>query len=96
MTCWEGQSYLQTMYCSSSCTFNAQTSVGSSQCSRCAGSFEGTLVQFSPNSGTRGLGNHHDGAYPWSMAYQRHPEEGNNAGCRNDLRGSGSGHLWIK
>jgi len=96
MSCWEGQSFVQTMYCSSNCTFNAQDSVNSGQCARCAGSFEGTLVQFSPNHGTRGLGHHHDNSYPWSMAYQRHPEHGDNAGCKNDARGSGSGHLWIK
>ncbi len=96
MTCWEGQSFAQTMFCSSQCTFNAQASVNSSECSRCTGTFEGSLVQLTPNTGTRGLGHHHDYSYAWSMAYQRHPEQGSNPGCRNDNRGSGDGHLWVK
>ena len=95
MTCWE-ETTVQTMFCSSSCNFHAQNSVNSSECSRCAGSFEGSIVQFTPNTGTRGLGHHHDHSYAWSMAYQRHPEGGNNSGCKSDAKGSGSGHLWIK
>jgi len=96
MTCWDGQSNAQTMYCSSTCSFDATASVYSGNCSLCTGSYEGSLVQFSPNHGTRGLGHHHDHSYGWSMAYQRHPESGNNAGCRSDAKGSGNGHLWVK
>ena len=95
MTCWDGQSNAQTMYCSTSCSFDATVSVYNGNCSRCTGSYEGSLVQFSPNGGTRGLGHHHDHSYAWSMAYQRHPE-GNNPGCRSDAKGSGDGHLWVK
>jgi hypothetical protein len=96
MTCWEGTSNLAKMFCSRSCTFNATNSVNTSECSRCTGTVSGTLVQLTPNTGTRGLGHHHDTSYPWSMAYQRHPEEGSNPGCRNDAKGSGNGHLWVR
>jgi hypothetical protein len=96
MTCWDGESYAQTMYCSSTCNFNATASIYSGNCALCTGSNEGSLVQFSPNHGTRGMGHHHDSTQPWSMAYQRHPEGGSESGCRNDLRGGGNGHLWVK
>jgi hypothetical protein len=96
MSCWDGTGNAATMFCSSSCAFNAVNSVNTSECSRCTGSLDGALVQLAPNTGTRGLGHHHDPTYSWSMAYQRHPEQGNNAGCRNDLKSSGDGHLWIR
>ncbi|MSP93057.1 MAG: hypothetical protein EXR79_14860 [Myxococcales bacterium] len=96
MRCWEGQTFVQTMWCSTQCTFHAQDSVNSGPCALCTSAFEGGLVQLGPNTGTRGLGHHHDGSQAWSMAYQRHPEEGNNSGCRNDSRGGGDGHLWVK
>jgi hypothetical protein len=96
MTCWEGTGNFQTMYCSASCAFSAVNSVNTSECSRCTGTYNGALVQLTPNSGTRGLGHHHDTSQSWSMAYQRHPEAGNNSGCRNDARGGGDGHLWVR
>ena len=96
MTCWEGTGNFQTMYVSRTCTFNAVDSVNAGPCSLAIGTYGGTLVQLSPNTGTRGLGHHHDAVYSWSMAWQRHPEQGSNAGCMNDARGSGDGHLWVK
>jgi hypothetical protein len=96
MTCWEGKSFQQTMFCSSSCIFDAVSSVNSGPCALCASSFEGTLVQLTPNSGTRGLGHHHDSTFAWTMAWQRHPEQGTNSGCRNDVRDGGDGRLWVK
>lgn len=96
MTCWEGTGNFDTMFCSSACSFNATASVGTSECSRCTDTFEGALVQLTPNDGTRGLGHHHDGSRPWAMAYQRHPEQGNNFGCKSDNKGDGDGHLWIR
>ena len=96
MTCWEGTGDFATMYCSSACSFSATASIGTSECSRCTGSFEGSLVQLQPNSGTRGLGHHHDDTYPWSMAYQRPPEQSGQFGCRNDAKGSGDGRLWVR
>ena len=96
MSCWDGTANAATMYCSSACSFNATTSVNSGECSKCTGSPDGSLIQLAPNTGTRGLGHHHDSTYSWSMAYQRHPEQGSNPGCRNDAKASGNGHLWIR
>ena len=61
--------------------------------------FEGSMSDENPNTGTRGFGNHHatGGTY---FAYQRHPEEGNNCGFSSDALGYGpggsDGNLWIK
>lgn len=96
MSCWEGTANVQTMYCSRSCTFHAQNSVNTSECSRCTNTFNGTLIQLTPNTGTRGLGHHHDATYAWTMAWQRHPEQGDQSGCRSDAKGGGNGHLWIR
>lgn len=57
-------------------------------------SFEGTLSDRSPNSGTRGMGDHHtDSSY---FAWVRHPESSGNNGFRQDSRGTSSGYFWVK
>jgi len=61
---------------------------------RVATSFEGSISDRNPNTGTRGFGDHHTSA-PY-FAYQRHPESGNNSGFRNDAYGGTDGNLWIK
>ena len=61
---------------------------------RVATSFEGSISDRNPNTGTRGFGDHHTGS-PY-FAYQRHPEAGNNSGMRNDAYGGTDGNLWIK
>jgi hypothetical protein len=61
---------------------------------RVATTFQGSLSDRAPNSGTRGFGDHHTGA-PY-FAYQRHPEQGTNSGFRNDSYGGSDGNLWIK
>lgn len=96
MVCWEGESYVQDMHCSSACSFNATASIGANACALCSDTFQGSLVQLSPNTGTRGMGHHHDATYSWTMAYLRHPEQSTNAGCQNDARGSGDGTLWVR
>ena len=64
--------------------------------------YEGSMSDEEPNTGTRGFGNHHasDGTY---FAYMRHPEEGTNCGFSSDILGAGGysgqgsdGNLWIK
>jgi len=61
--------------------------------------FEGSLSNRNPNSGTRGFGDHHtsSGVY---FAYQRHPEQGSNYGFSEDVLGNGPGGsdglLWVK
>jgi hypothetical protein len=97
-TCFEDGSNAtcttQTMYCSRNCTFDSVNSVNSGPCALCSKSYEGPLTQLAPNTGTRGMGHHHQDA-TW-FAWQRHPEQGTNPGCRSDACGSGDGHLWIK
>lgn len=56
--------------------------------------FEGSLSNRDPNSGTRGFGDHHTGGD--YFAYQRHPEQGGNCGFKSDGMGSSDGYLWIK
>lgn len=58
-------------------------------------SFEGSLSNRDPNTGTRGFGDHHTGGADY-FAYQRHPEQGNNCGFKSDSMGSSDGYLWIK
>ena len=98
MTCWEGETYAQTMFCSSACTFDAIASSSGTECSKCTPNFDGTLITLTPNPGTRGMGHHHatTATYPWAIAYQRHPEAGTNPGCRTDAYGSGDGRLWVR
>ena len=59
----------------------------------CSTTYEGTLSDRAPNSGTRGLGDHHTGV-PY-FAYCRHPES-SNPGFRQDTLGQSDGYLWIK
>jgi hypothetical protein len=57
--------------------------------------FEGSLSDRGPNTGTRGFGDHHTSGGTY-FAYQRHPEQGNNCGFKSDSLGSSDGNLWIK
>lgn len=57
--------------------------------------FEGSISNRDPNTGTRGFGDHHTGGADY-FAYQRHPEQGGNCGFKSDSMGSSDGYLWIK
>ena len=57
-------------------------------------SFEGSFTDTSPNSGTRGLGDHHTSGGTY-FAYGRHPESGNNCGFREDSLGASNGYLSL-
>ncbi len=57
--------------------------------------FEGTLSDRAPNSGTIGLGDHHTSGTTGYFAYVRHPES-SNPGFRCDQMGQSDGYLWIK
>jgi hypothetical protein len=57
--------------------------------------FEGSISNRDPNTGTRGFGDHHTGGADY-FAYQRHPEQGGNCGFKSDAMGSSDGYLWIK
>ena len=62
---------------------------------RISNSYEGSLDDRNPNTGTRGFGDHHTSGGTY-FAYGRHPESGNNCGFREDSLGASNGHLWIK
>jgi hypothetical protein len=60
-----------------------------------AKNYEGLFDDRNPNTGTRGMGDHHTsgGVY---FAWGRHPEDGNNCGFREDTLGQANGWLWVK
>ena len=62
---------------------------------RISTTYEGTLSDRGPNTGTRGFGDHHTSGGTY-FAYGRHPEQGNNCGFREDTNGSSNGYLWVK
>jgi len=57
--------------------------------------YEGIFDNRSPNTGTRGMGDHHTSGGTY-FAWGRHPEEGNNCGLREDTLGQANGWLWVK
>jgi len=62
---------------------------------RISNSYEGSLDDRNPNTGTRGFGDHHTSGGTY-FAYGRHPESGNNCGFREDTNGASNGYLWVK
>ena len=61
---------------------------------RVSTSYEGTISDQGPNTGTRGFGDHHTNST--YFAWGRHPEQNNNCGFRQDSLGSSNGYLWLK
>jgi len=57
--------------------------------------FEGSISNRDPNTGTRGFGDHHTSSGTY-FAYMRHPEQGTNYGFSEDALGQADGVLWIK
>ena len=62
---------------------------------RISNSYQGTLDDRNPNTGTRGFGDHHTSGGTY-FAYGRHPESGGNCGFREDSNGASNGYLWVK
>ena len=62
---------------------------------RISNSYEGSLSDRGPNTGTRGFGDHHTSGGTY-FAWGRHPESGNNCGFREDSLGASNGYLWVK
>lgn len=62
---------------------------------RISNSYEGSLDDRGPNTGTRGFGDHHTSGGTY-FAWGRHPESGNNCGFREDSLGASNGYLWVK
>jgi hypothetical protein len=57
--------------------------------------YEGQFNNRNPNTGTRGMGDHHTGGTTY-FAYGRHPEQGNQCGFRQDSLGEANGWFWVK
>ena len=62
---------------------------------RITNTYEGSLSDRGPNTGTRGFGDHHTSGGTY-FAWGRHPESGNNCGFREDSLGASDGYLWVK
>ena len=62
---------------------------------RISNSYEGSLDDRNPNTGTRGFGDHHTSGGTY-FAWGRHPESGGNCGFREDTNGASNGYLWVK
>ena len=62
---------------------------------RISNSYQGTLDDRNPNTGTRGFGDHHTSGGTY-FAWGRHPESGGNCGFREDTNGASNGYLWVK
>ncbi len=88
-------SYPANMFVSTSATWSSTDHANSdNERTRVSTSFEGSISDQNPNSGTRGLGDHHtNNNY---FAWVRHPEASGNPGFRQDTRGAASGYLWVK
>ena len=57
--------------------------------------YEGQFNDRNPNTGTRGMGDHHTGGTTY-FSYGRHPEQGNQCGFRQDSLGEANGWFWVK
>ena len=92
----EATGFNRNMFISSSATVDLQSSANNqNERTRVSTSFEGSLSDRNPNSGTRGFGDHHTSSGTY-FAWGRHPEEGNNCGFREDSLSASDGYLWVK
>jgi hypothetical protein len=56
-----------------------------------------TYQEVTPNTGTRGMGHHHQSPPPIRMSWSRHPEGGGTCAMRTDNFGQPTnGHMWVK
>ena len=87
---------VKNMFVDSSATVDLLSSASNQNArTRVSTSYEGSISDRGPNSGTRGFGDHHTSGGTY-FAYGRHPEQGNNCGFRSDNLGASNGYLWIK
>ena len=92
----EATGFNKNVFIDSSATVNLLDSASNENArTRISTSYEGTLDDRGPNSGTRGFGDHHTSGGTY-FAYGRHPEQGNNCGFREDTNGASNGYLWVK
>ena len=92
----EAINFNKSMFISTSATVHLEQSADQdNNRTRVSTSFEGSISDRNPNSGTRGFGDHHTSSGTY-FAWGRHPEEGNNCGFREDNLGASDGYLWVK
>ena len=84
------------MFVDSSATVDLLSSASNQNArTRVSTSYEGSISDRGPNTGTRGFGDHHTSGGTY-FAYGRHPEQGSNCGFRSDNLGASNGYLWVK
>jgi len=87
---------IKNMFVDSNATVDTVSSASTqNERTRVSTTFEGSISDRDPNTGTRGFGDHHTSGGTY-FAYQRHPEQGNNYGYKSDALGESDGLLWIK
>jgi len=92
----EATGFNKNMFVDSRATINLLNSASENNPrTRVSTSYEGSFSDRSPNTGTRGFGDHHTSSGTY-FAWGRHPESGNNCGFREDSLGASNGYLWVK
>ena len=92
----EATGFNKNMFISTSATVDLQNSASNNNARTVVSTtFEGSMSDRNPNSGTRGFGDHHTSGGTY-FAWGRHPEDGNNCGFREDSLGASDGYLWVK
>jgi len=92
----EALSFNKSMFVSSAATVDLVNSASNQDArTNVTLTYEGSISNRDPNTGTRGFGDHHTSGGTF-FAWGRHPEDGNNCGFREDSLGASNGYLWIK
>jgi len=92
----EATNFNKSMFISTSATVHLEENVNNdNNRTRVSTTYEGSISDRNPNSGTRGFGDHHTSGGTY-FAWGRHPEQGNNCGFREDTNGASDGYLWVK
>ena len=92
----EATGFNKSMFISTSATVDLQNSASNdNNRTRVSTTYQGSITDQNPNTGTRGFGDHHTSGGTY-FAWGRHPEQGNNCGFREDALGASDGYLWVK
>ena len=92
----EATGFNKNMFVSSAATANLLDSASNeNERTRVTLTYQGSLDDRGPNTGTRGFGDHHTSGGTY-FAWGRHPESGNICGFREDNLVASNGFLWVK
>ena len=92
----EATDFNKDMFVSSAATVDLLSSASNeNERTRVSLTYQGSLDDRGPNTGTRGFGDHHTSSGTY-FAWGRHPESGGNCGFREDTLGASNGYLWVK